>query len=127
MPAAAAALQTEKFYDALGSASFITLALGSLLDGKPHHGLHWRQILVSIMVLLWTARLGGFLVIRILHDGSDSRFEQAKKSPMMYLFFWTLQVGAPLVPISYLCLSSIVCYLQAGVSAFFGLAVFALF
>jgi hypothetical protein len=36
-------LQTEKFYDMLGTGSFAVLALGSLLKGSPIHARKVRQ------------------------------------------------------------------------------------
>jgi hypothetical protein len=38
------AMQTEKFYDMLGSASFLTLSIGSLLASKTQHPRKVRRL-----------------------------------------------------------------------------------
>lgn len=74
----AAALHSEKFYDALGSLSFLSLSLGSLA-----YGSDWfpRQALLTAMVCAWTLRLGCFLAYRVHVTGGDSRFDEAKHKP----------------------------------------------
>lgn len=76
-----AALQTDKFYDMLGSTAFIVLAIGTLTYG---HYYHARQVVVTVMVLLWGLRLGSFLVLRVFKTGSDSRFDKVKRQPCKY-------------------------------------------
>lgn len=41
----------------------------------------WAQVCVTIMVLLWSARLGAFLFRRVLKTGKDSRFDEIKSNP----------------------------------------------
>ena len=36
-------------------------------------------------------RLGLYLFLRILKDGKDKRFDQAKTDPVKFFTFWTLQ------------------------------------
>jgi steroid 5-alpha reductase family enzyme len=76
--AAACALKSEKFYDALGSVSFLALALGSLACAA---GQFPRQIVMTSLVCAWTLRLGSFLVLRVLRTGGDSRFDELKTKP----------------------------------------------
>ena len=42
-------------------------------------------------VFAWACRLGTFLFMRILKDGSDKRFDKARDSPSMLFKFWTIQ------------------------------------
>jgi len=84
----AAALQTEKFYDLFGSLTFITLALGTLINSGDYAA---RQVGLTAMVVAWALRLGTYLVIRITRDGADKRFDEAKKSPGLFLVYWALQ------------------------------------
>ena len=50
-----------------------------------------RQNLHSWMVFAWACRLGTFLFMRVLKDGSDRRFDKARDSPGTFLVFWSLQ------------------------------------
>ncbi len=80
--------QTERFYDLTGSVTYIAavvLALG-LSDN-----LSFSSILLALCVIVWATRLGSFLFLRILVDGSDSRFDKIKPSPVLFLRTWTLQ------------------------------------
>jgi steroid 5-alpha reductase family enzyme len=90
-------LKTEKFYDLFGSLSFATLTLGSLLSGRGPGGgagaIAPRQALLSGMVLAWAARLGSFLVLRVMRAGGDSRFDAAKNEPGTFFVYWTLQAA----------------------------------
>jgi hypothetical protein len=51
------------------------------------------QIAASAMVCLWAARLGSFLVARVVKTGGDSRFDEAKHQPGTFFVYWTMQVG----------------------------------
>ena len=79
--AISAPLQTDKLYDALGSTTFIALAIGTLTYAKYYYA---RQILATVLVIIWAARLGGFLLFRVLKTGRDSRFDEAKQQPCEY-------------------------------------------
>ncbi len=81
-------LQTEKFYDLVGSCTYLAvvwLAVG--LSGAEDT----RSLLLAGCISLWALRLGSFLFLRILEDGSDSRFDQIKPHAGRFLFTWTLQ------------------------------------
>lgn len=81
----AAALRTDKFYDALGSSNFIAAALATFFYG---HYYHARQIVVTVFVCCWALRLGSFLFYRVLKSGGDSRFKDIKDKPRMCPFFF---------------------------------------
>jgi steroid 5-alpha reductase family enzyme len=86
--AVATLLKSEKFYDALGSVAYLTLALGSLAYGGTYHA---RQVAWTCAVAAWTLRLGSFLVLRVLRTGGDSRFDEIKHRPLSFLVAWVLQ------------------------------------
>jgi steroid 5-alpha reductase family enzyme len=85
--ALAATLKTEKFYDLFGSIAFASTA--AMTFGASSRAP--RQALVTGMVCAWTARLGAFLLRRVLRDGGDSRFDEVKTKPGMFLVYWTMQ------------------------------------
>ena len=82
------AFKTEKLYDGIGSATFLLLAVGSLIFGGTFTP---RQVGVTACVALWALRLGGLLVYRVVKTGGDSRFEAALKAPLLYLVYWLMQ------------------------------------
>ncbi|KAI1777440.1 DUF1295-domain-containing protein [Hypoxylon cercidicola] len=105
--------QTERFYDASGSATFLAVtvlslylpslraraaaslagaakppfpSLLSLLTGAGRYagGLHWRQVALSAAVVFWSVRLGSYLFRRVLQEGHDSRFDEIRRSPTKF-------------------------------------------
>ena len=76
--AISASLQTDKLYDALGSTTFVALAIGTLTYA---HFYYARQIVATVLVCIWGIRLGGFLVFRVIKAGGDSRFKDVKDKP----------------------------------------------
>ena len=69
--------QTEKFFDLMGSVTFISvsglmLLLSPIVDG--------RSLLLFTLILIWAGRLGSFLFLRIRRDGKDGRFDELKTS-----------------------------------------------
>jgi len=85
--AAAILLKTEKFYDLTGSLTFILISHLSYENSV----LSTRQTVQSWLVLGWACRLGSYLFIRVMKDGHDKRFNQAKEEPARMFIFWTLQ------------------------------------
>jgi len=79
---------SEKFFDITGSFTYAFLAVFSLVQGGTFHG---RQILVTVFVLIWSARLGTFLFIRVSRAGKDGRFEQIKENMPRFFNMWTIQ------------------------------------
>lgn len=80
--------QSEKFYDASGSLTHLTVILASLLSASLRHP---RQIINSVLVVIWLTRLGSFLFTRICADGKDDRFTEIKESPLRFLSAWSIQ------------------------------------
>jgi len=79
--------KTEKFYDLTGSLTFLLVSHLSY-EGS---AMTRHQTIQGWMVFAWACRLGSFLFIRILKDGEDKRFDQAKESPSLMFKFWTIQ------------------------------------
>lgn len=79
--------QTERYYDLIGSLSFISLML-FLLTFAPEDP---RATVLAVMVVVWAVRLGSFLFVRILQDGTDSRFDEIKPQPLRFLLTWSMQ------------------------------------
>lgn len=91
--AAAATLQTEKFYDVTGSLTYWILILrarGMAAGTAGEAGMSVRQQICSLCVLAWAARLGSMLVQRA-HKYGDRRFDKVKTDPKKFLLYWTVQ------------------------------------
>lgn len=88
--------RTEKFYDLTGSLTYIsTLAISLILSYSfviTYSTINVRQIILSVFVFIWSARLGWFLFGRIKRSGIDSRFTVIKTVRSRFLMAWTLQV-----------------------------------
>ena len=80
--------QTERYYDLVGSSSFILVTLVALLLADRYDD---RSLVLSAMVILWALRLGSFLYRRIRQDGGDDRFENIKPNAKRFFLTWTLQ------------------------------------
>ncbi|KAJ7352371.1 hypothetical protein DFH08DRAFT_858679 [Mycena albidolilacea] len=114
--------QNEKYYDLGGAAGFLSTTFVSLyypalkskfLDGRagPLPSV-WsfapRQLLLSVAIGIWSARLGTFLAARAIKAGGDSRFDEVKKDPKRFTFFWMAQatwvllVGLPVYMVNVL-------------------------
>ncbi|PIK62928.1 hypothetical protein BSL78_00163 [Apostichopus japonicus] len=89
MWAISSALQTERFYDATGSGTFIYLALQSYQWGSSVKTK--RQKVQTSLVVIWALRLGLFLMSRIFADGIDKRFNHVRDNPKVFLIYWTVQ------------------------------------
>ncbi|WP_455463321.1 DUF1295 domain-containing protein [Candidatus Hodarchaeum mangrovi] len=81
-------LSTEKFYDLIGSITYCTVIILSVILSPK---IDSRSILLLILVLIWAIRLGTFLFCRIMREGEDTRFKEIKKSASSFLLTWTLQ------------------------------------
>jgi steroid 5-alpha reductase family enzyme len=96
--------QTEKFFDLTGSITYISvISLAFFLGPRPDA----RPVLLWAMVVLWAARLGTHLYMRIQKAGKDGRFDDIKPSFVRFLNVWTIQgmwvsftVGAALAGIT---------------------------
>lgn len=63
------------------------------------------QLAASLLVLLWAARLGLYLFMRILRIKVDHRFDGMRDKALRFARFWALQaltVAVVMLPVSYL-------------------------
>ena len=84
----AAILKTERFFDLAGSLTFFAISLGLVLLSPMPDARSW---LLAAMSMLWAARLGTFLALRVRKAGSDGRFDEIKSSPVRFLQVWIIQ------------------------------------
>ena len=82
------ALRTERFYDLLGSVTFLTLAVIALAAAETRDARSW---IIAGCVGVWALRLGVFLTARIRRDGFDRRFTRIREDFPTFLMTWTLQ------------------------------------
>ena len=79
--------KTDIFFDLVGSLSFLSIGLISLLLIP---NIDANQILVFFLLLFWSLRLGPFLFIRRLGANNDERLEEFFKSPLSLYFLWSM-------------------------------------
>jgi steroid 5-alpha reductase family enzyme len=93
----ASALRSERFYDLTGSFTFLSvvgLVLAVATSGTADAASGSSpaaRLLPALLVVIWTLRLGSFLVARIRRTGVDGRFDELKTSPVRFFVPWTLQ------------------------------------
>ena len=80
--------RTEKFFDLVGSITYLLVTLLSLALVRE---ADLRSYLLAAMVCIWAVRLGSFLFTRIHKAGSDQRFDKLKNSFVQFIGAWTLQ------------------------------------
>ena len=83
--------KTERFYDLTGGLTYLTVVGFSLWAGSQSEPPSLRELIVSLLVVIWSLRLSSFLYFRIHRTGKDGRFDQLKTSPIRFLVPWTLQ------------------------------------
>ena len=83
--------KTERFYDLTGGLTYLTVVGFSLWAGSQSEPPSLRELIVSLLVIIWSLRLSFFLYLRIHRTGKDGRFDQLKTSPIRFLVPWTLQ------------------------------------
>ena len=80
------ASQSERFYDLVGSLTYLSVTLFALgIKGDA------RSALLAALICVWAVRLGSFLFLRIRDAGSDRRFDRIKPFFFRFLMTWTLQ------------------------------------
>ena len=51
-----------------------------------------RQIVTSLFIMIWAARLSGFLLFRVIKTGKDDRFDDMRDKFFSFLGFWVFQM-----------------------------------
>lgn len=81
-------LRSERFFDITGSLTYISVTAIAVVLSTP---VDARSALLLGLVVVWAARLGAFLLRRVLRAGKDARFDRIKRSFARLLLTWTLQ------------------------------------
>ena len=81
-------LQTEKFFDLIGSITYLTTVFTAIYITDS--GNISDYVIVSC-VAIWAIRLGSFLFMRIHKAGEDRRFRDIKPNFTRFFMTWTLQ------------------------------------
>ena len=84
----AAIAQTDRYFDATGSVTYISVTAMLLLLAP---ALDARSLILGALVIIWAVRLGSFLLARNLRSGGDDRFDEIKRSKLRFLSVWTVQ------------------------------------
>ncbi|KAG8527062.1 uncharacterized protein KY384_008491 [Bacidia gigantensis] len=79
----------DKLTDFAGGTNFVVLAIITLAFSGHHNA---RQIIDSLFIMIWGARLSGFLLFRILKTGKDDRFDDKRDKFFSFLGFWIFQM-----------------------------------
>jgi steroid 5-alpha reductase family enzyme len=80
--------KTDQFNDVAGGTNFVFLAIITVAMYGGHHA---RQIVDSIFIMIWGARLAGFLLFRIIKTGKDDRFDDKRGKVLPMLGFYVFQ------------------------------------
>ena len=83
--------QTEKFYDIVGSFTYLTVIFFTFFSSNISIGFNTGNLIISFLIIIWAFRLGSFLFLRICKEGEDKRFKFIKPSATRFLMTWTLQ------------------------------------
>jgi steroid 5-alpha reductase family enzyme len=81
--------QFDKITDFTGGSNFFILALLTLLLGQNFDA---RNVIASVLVMVWATRLAGFLLFRVLKMGSDTRFDDIRSHFWKFFGFWVGQI-----------------------------------
>eukprot|EP00270_Netrium_digitus_P002122 TRINITY_DN1236_c0_g1_i4.p1 TRINITY_DN1236_c0_g1~~TRINITY_DN1236_c0_g1_i4.p1 ORF type:complete len:299 (+),score=90.89 TRINITY_DN1236_c0_g1_i4:83-979(+) len=84
----AASFKFDKVTDFAGGTNFVVLAvMTALIKGT----WHTRQVVMTLLVVLWGLRLAIFLLLRILQWGEDKRFDDTRTDFLKLAAFWVFQ------------------------------------
>ena len=82
--------QTEKFYDLTGSVTYLSVVWFVFLSTYQSISLNFGNLILVLLISIWTIRLGLFLFIRIHKAGEDKRFRTIKTSASQFFMTFTL-------------------------------------
>jgi len=88
--AASLALTTDKLYDAVGAVSFLLVNIVAFLLADPTARGDARPMLATLTIMAWAARLGAFLLARVLGH-SDRRLTPYLRDPVGFLAIFFAQ------------------------------------
>ena len=82
--------QTEKFYDLTGSVTYLSVVCFVFLSTYQSISLNFGNLILVLLISIWTIRLGLFLFMRIHKAGEDKRFRTIKTSASQFFMTFTL-------------------------------------
>jgi steroid 5-alpha reductase family enzyme len=81
------ALKSDKLTDITYSLTFASLAAIFFI----YNQANTAKTILLVMILLWAARLGGYLLYRVIKFKKDSRFDEMRNNFLKFFFFWLFQ------------------------------------
>ena len=93
--------QTEKFYDLTGSVTYLSVVWFVFLSTYQSISLNFGNLILALLISIWTIRLGLFLFMRIHKAGEDKRFRTIKTSASQ--FFMTFTISGLWVTLCSMC------------------------
>ncbi|MDC3164579.1 DUF1295 domain-containing protein [Gammaproteobacteria bacterium] len=93
--------QTEKFYDLTGSVTYLSVVWFVFLSTYKSISLNFGNLILVLLISIWTIRLGLFLFMRIHKAGEDKRFRSIKTSASQ--FFMTFTISGLWVTLCSMC------------------------
>ena len=82
--------KTEKFYDLTGSVTYLSVVWFVFLSTYQSISLNFGNLILVLLISIWTIRLGLFLFMRIHKAGEDKRFRTIKTSASQFFMTFTL-------------------------------------
>ena len=82
--------QTEKFYDLTGSITYLGVVWFVFISSYQSISVNFGNLILALLISIWTIRLGIFLFMRIHKAGEDKRFRSIKTSATQFLMTFTL-------------------------------------
>lgn len=79
--------RTEHYFDLTGSIAYVTVVVAALLGRQAWDA---RSLVIALLILVWTLRLGYFLFRRVKRAGKDDRFDRLKTDFLAFFMVWTL-------------------------------------
>lgn len=103
----AAYFKFDKVTDFAGTTNFFVISMTTLLLGA---SFSIRQILISLACCIWSIRLTGYLLMRILKIKKDERFDNLNRGfTLQFALFWIIQalwvmiVSSPIILLNSEC------------------------
>ena len=83
-----AIMKNEKFYDFTGMIAYLSIIIFAIQQKYIQiHAIDIYSLVLSLLISIWTLRLGIFLFYRVLKVGEDIRFKDVKNNALKF-FVW---------------------------------------
>lgn len=83
-----AIMKNEKFYDFTGMIAYLSIIIFAIQQKYIQiHSIDIYSLVLSLLISIWTLRLGIFLFYRVLKVGEDIRFKDVKNNVLQF-FVW---------------------------------------